>query len=126
MGLLGVVIALVIGLFIYRTYFTETAAVTTMGSNNVRAIADVTGVKNDLIAMAQAERSYRELNGHYAKLEDLHASGDLLVDPARGREGYMYAADLEDTYFKITATYKGTATGMPELIIDERMQITQQ
>jgi hypothetical protein len=126
-GLVGLVMVLGIGMFVYRSYFEgPSGGAITMGTSNPRAIADVTGVKNDLLAMAQAERAYLALNGHYASLEDLHASGDLVVDPARVREGYSYTAELGEKTFVITANYSGPATGMPTLSIDESMQISQQ
>src|SRR5438552_2451828 len=99
MGLLGLLIIVGIGLFVYRTYFTAGTGAATMGTNNPRAAADITGVKNDLIAMAQAERQNRVLNGKYASLEELHSSGDLTVDPARTRDGYSYAAEVSDSHF---------------------------
>jgi len=127
MGLLGLVIVLAAGQFIYRSYFTGPAGgAATMGTNNPRAIADVAGVQNDLLAMAQAERASMALNGRYASLDDLHASGDLVMDPARVRLGYSYSAEIADRHFVITATYSGPATGMPALSIDETMQITRQ
>ena len=127
MSLLGLVIVLAIGQFIYRSYFTgPSGGAATMGTNNPRAIADVTGVKNDLLAMAQAERAYMALNGRYASLDDLRTSGDLLIDPARDRQGYYYSAQVSDRSFLITATYTGPASGMPTLSIDESMQVTQQ
>ncbi|MBI2819828.1 MAG: hypothetical protein HYX73_07600 [Acidobacteria bacterium] len=126
MSLLGLVIVLAIGQFIYRSYFTgPSGGAATMGTNNPRAIADVTGVRNDLLAMAQAERAYMALNGRYASLADLRTSGDLLIDPARDRQGYYYSAQVSDRSFLITATYTGPATGMPTLSIDESMQVTQ-
>jgi len=45
------------------------------------------------------------------------------VDP-RGRLGYTYSAEITENHFAITARYSGPATGMPELSIDETMQIT--
>jgi hypothetical protein len=58
MGLLGLMIVLAIGQFVYRSYFTGPSGdAVTLGSNNPRAVADVVGVKNDLIAMAQAQRA---------------------------------------------------------------------
>ena len=125
MSLLGLVLALAIGLFIYRSYFTGSDGVPMMGTNNPRAAADITGVKNDLNAMAQAERAFLALNGRYATLEELRSSGSLLIDPSRGRQGYTYSADMSDRHFTITAIYSGSATGMPTLSIDETMQITQ-
>jgi hypothetical protein len=124
MSLLGILIVVVIGMFIYRNYFTGSTDVT-QGTGNVRAAADITGVKNDLLAMAQAERAYMALNGRYASLDELHSSGNLLVDPARDRQGYYYSSQVSDRSFTITATYSGPATGMPTFSIDESMQVTQ-
>ena len=125
MGILGLVVVVAIGLFIYRSYFTAGSGAITMGTNNPRAAVDITGVKNDLIAMAQAERTFNALNGKYAMLEELHSDGTLAADPARGRQGYTYSADVSDSHFTITANYSGPATGMPTLSVDETMQITQ-
>ena len=124
LSLLSLLLAVAIGLFIYRSYFTGGSDVT-MGTGNIRAAADITGVQNDLNAMAQAERAFLALNGRYVSLEELYSSGSLQIDPARGRQGYTYAADVSDRRFTITATYSGPATGMPTLSINETMQITQ-
>ena len=95
------------------------------GTNNPRAAVDITGVKMDLTAMAQAERAFMALNGRYVSLEELRSSGNLQIDPARGRQGYTYRADVSGSHFTITATYSGPAPGMPTLSIDEIMQITE-
>lgn len=124
LSFVGVLIALAIGAFVYRSYFTGPGSAITMGTNNPRAVVDVTGVKNDLNAMANAERAYMALNGKYASLEELQSSGSMNVNPA-GRLGYSYSADISERHFVITAKYSGPATGMPELSIDETMQITQ-
>lgn len=127
MGLVGLILALAIILFIYRSYFTASGSpgsMATMGTNNPRAAADLAGVKNDLSVMANAERAYMALNGKYATLEELHSGEHMYVDP-KGRLGYSYSAEIGDTHFVITAKYSGLATGMPELSIDETMQITQ-
>jgi hypothetical protein len=110
---------------IYRSYFTGPGGVATRGTDNPRAAIDITGVQNDLLRMAQAERAFQALNGRYASLEELQSSGNLVVDPARGRQGYTYAASVSDRSFTITATYSGPATGMPTLSIDETMQISE-
>jgi len=126
MSLLGLVLVMAIGLFIYRSYFTGSGSSgggVTMGTNNPRAAADIAGVKNDLMAMAQAERAFMALNGRYATLEELQSGGHMYVDP-RGRLGYTYSAEITENHFAITARYSGPATGMPELSIDETMQIT--
>ena len=124
-SLLGLVLVVAIGLFVYRSYFTGSNGVATMGTDNPRAAVDITGVQMDLNAMAQAERAFMAINGRYATLEELRSSGNLLIDPARGRQGYTYRAQVNGRRFTITATYNGPATGMPTLSINENMQITQ-
>ena len=123
LSLIGLLVVVGIGMFIYRGYFTAGGGAATMGTNNPRAAVDITGVKTDLTAMAQAERANQALNGNYATLEDLHANGNLVVDPARNRDGYTYSAEISAGHFSITATYSGPASGMPTLSIDETMQI---
>jgi hypothetical protein len=125
MGLLGLIVTLLIGQFVYRSYVAVPEGAS-LGTDNIRAVADVVGVKNDLLAMANAERAYMALNGRYAPLEDLFANGDLLVDPKRERQGYVYSAQVSDTRFLITAMYTGQAAGMPTLSINDSMQLTQQ
>ena len=119
-ALLGVMAA---GLFVYRSAITGSSDVP-QGTGNVRAAADLTGVRTDLLAIAQAERAHMALNGRYASLEDLRASGELSIDPRVGRPGYTYAAETGDQTFVITAKYSGPAN-MPTLTIDERMQIVE-
>ena len=123
-GLVGVLIFAGVGLFIYRAEFRgESGAAATMGTNNPRAAADVTGVEADLTAMAQAERGLMAQNGHYATLEELESSGSVQEGRTKGRLGYTYAVETSEHSFTITAKYAGPATGMPTLSIDETMQI---
>lgn len=119
-ALLGVMAA---GLFVYRSAVTGSGDIT-QGTGNVRAAADLTGVRTDLLAIAQAERAHMALNWRYASLEDLRASGELSMDPRVGRPGYTYAAETSDQTFLITARYTGPAN-MPTLSIDERMQVVE-
>ena len=125
LSFLSLVFVVAIGMMIYRSYFTGPGGVATMGTDNPRAVIDVTGVKNDLLMMAQAERAFHALNGRYAPLAELQSSGNLLMDPARGRQGYSYSSNVGDRSFSITATYSGPATGMPTLSIDQTMQISE-
>ena len=123
---MSLVFVVAIGLMIYRSYFTGPGGVATMGTDNPRAIVDVTGVRNDLLMMAQAQRAFHAFNGRYAPLTDLQSSGNLLIDPSGGRLGYAYSSNATATSFRITATYSGPATGMPTLSIDQSMQIAEQ
>jgi hypothetical protein len=119
-GLIGVLIALGIGAYIYMQQSKSVAG----GTNNPRAAADVTGVKMDLISMAQAERAYFARENHYASLEDLHAAGDLTILKDR-RANYNYSVTYSDNSFRITATYSGPPAAQmpPSFSINENLEV---
>ena len=120
LGLIGLLIALVIGGYIYM----QEAKSASKEAGNPRATVDVAGVKMDLISMAQAERGYYAREGHYASLDDLRSSGDLLVRSDR-RGFYSYSANYTDSGFTITASYSGPPNGeAPQsLSVDENLQV---
>jgi hypothetical protein len=122
-GLLGVLIVAGVGMFIYRAEFTGKGTAS-MGTDNPRAVVDVTGVEADLTTLAQAERGLLAQNGHYATLEELESSGSVQEGRTKGRFGYTYSVESAEHSFTITATYSGPVAGMPTLSIDETMQIT--
>ncbi len=123
-GMAGLLIVVAIGMYIYRSQLTGPGDIT-QGTGNPRAAVDITSVKNDLLRMAQAERSYWAINAHYTSLEELQSIGDLVFDHTRGREGYSYTSTISDQTFTITATYSGPASGMPTVSIDQTMQIVE-
>jgi hypothetical protein len=68
-GFLGTVITLAIGMYIYSLQVrTLTPGA---GSGNPEEVATITGVKNDLIGIANAERGYLASQGKYASLGEL-------------------------------------------------------
>ena len=89
-----------------------------------RTVIDLTGVQNDLISMANAERQYQASNGKYASLEDLQANGTMNLS-GRKREGWTYSSQADEQSFKIIATYSGPALeGVPsQITIDQNMAI---
>ena len=119
-GLLGVLIALAIGAYIY----TQQAKSVSKEAGNPRATIDVVGVKMDLNNLAQAERRYNAREGHYASIDQLRSAGDISM-ASDHRGPYAYSANTSDNGFTITASYSGPAN--PEapqsLSIDENMQI---
>ncbi len=123
-GLLGLVIALAIGFYLY-TKQTQTASSAT-GAATPRAAIDVAGVRNDLLAFANAEKQQYALEGKYLSLDELRAKGTSL--PADRRGPYSYSADIGAAGFRITATYSGPEmAGAPKsLSIGENMQIETQ
>jgi hypothetical protein len=108
-------------------YMRQTQTVMSGGSSNPTATVDLMGVRNDLLAMAQAERSHNALKGSYASLEQLRSDGDLSMT-RESRGPYSYSAEVSDTSFRIVATYSGPEnSGMPKtLSIDQSMEISQE
>ncbi|HXU21636.1 MAG TPA: hypothetical protein VN788_13715 [Verrucomicrobiae bacterium] len=119
-GIVGlVVIALIAGLT-YKYYFAQgqSAGVTTP-----RQTIDVVGVKNDLVAIGQAERLYQAEHGSYASLDDLVSSGAMSMKKT-GRDGYTYEAETSADGFRITANCASdTAPGCTSYAIDQTMEV---
>ena len=116
-GLGGLLIALAIVFFLFKAQHPEGAG---GGKSPIEQI-DLTGVRTDLLGLAQSERLYLASNSTYASLEQLQPTG------AAKRRGYHYAIEVDGgKHFKITATPADPAkAGWPVLTIDETMQITQ-
>src|SRR3989442_10939217 len=73
------------------------------GSNPMEAVS-LTGVQNDLLAIAQAERAYLAQNGSYASLEELIRSGSLTMSRS-GRDGYTYSVEITAGAFPLTVLF---------------------
>lgn len=117
LGLISVI--LVVGIAAYL-YMHQVQTVTPNGAVP-QTMLDVTGVRNDLIAIANAERRYWALNSHYASLDELAANGDIEV-PTRSH--FSYSAETSETAFRIIATYSGPDPDAPRQIsIDESMAL---
>jgi hypothetical protein len=107
-------------------YMRQTQTVMSRGSATPTATVDLIGVRNDLLAMAQAERSHGAMNGSYASLGELRSNGDLTMQRT-SRGPYSYSAEVSDGSFRIVATYGGSDPALPHsLSIDQTMEITQQ
>lgn len=107
-------------------YMRQTQSVTQAGTSNPMATVDLIGVKNDLLAIAQAERSHGALQGSFVSIEELRSQGELAMS-RDSRGPYKYSADVSAGAFRIVATYSGSDPGMPKNIsIDQSMQITQE
>jgi hypothetical protein len=122
-GFLGLVIVLAVGMYIYaRQAQTSSAAA---GANNPKAAVNITGVRADLMSIAQAERGYFALEGKYASLDDLISSKSLTI--SRERPPYTYEVETGSNSFRVVATRHGDdASGTPaELSVDENMQFQQ-
>ena len=125
--LIATLLALVIALGIYYLYVKRLQPVGT-GSVPMQAIS-LTGVQNDLLAIAQAERSYFTQHGSYASLGELTANGTLTM-PRSGRGGYTYSIETTASGFTVLARYSaqpGDPPGLryPTITVDQTMQVRQ-
>ena len=119
-GLIGLIIVLLIVFASYKMFFTQLQSAG--GAAPARTI-DVAGVKNDLLAIAQAERLYQAEHSSYATLDQLSSSGAMALSKA-GRDGYTYQADTSASGFRIVAQCPSAANpGCTNYAIDETMEI---
>jgi hypothetical protein len=117
-GFVGTVVTLAIGMYIYSLQVkTLTPGA---GSGNSEDVVTITGVKNDLIGIANAERGYLATEGKYASLDELKAGNYISIRAER--PPYVY--DVETTPGSFRATATRTTKGAPaQLWITETMQV---
>lgn len=126
LGFVSLIIVVGIGSYIYMRQ-TQSAITAAGGGSNPTAAVDLIGVRQDLISIAQAERSYGSLNGKYVSLEELRSQGALAMD-RNSRGPYTYSAQVSEGGFRIVATYNGpSSSGMPKsLSVDQSMEVQQE
>jgi hypothetical protein len=123
-GFIGLLIVLGVGAYIYKQQMQATSA--PGATANPVTTVDTLGVRNDLIAIANAERRRYASDGRYVSIDDLISNGDISMQkPSRGP--FTYSADVSEQAFTIIATYNGPdAADIPKTMsIDQTMQIKQ-
>jgi len=117
-GFTAVIAVVAIGAYLYTK---QVESATSAGGSTPTTTVDVTGVRNDLLSLANAERQYWASNAKYASLGELQSNGGVHVPT---RSNYSYSAEAGETSFKITATYSGPDPKAPKrMAIDETMAI---
>jgi hypothetical protein len=95
------------------------------GTAPTQAIS-LTGVRSDLLQIAQAERANMASNGSCAALPDLIASNMLPMTRAE-RDGYSYSVECSSAEFHAVARHAPAPAGSPirypNLAVDENMQV---
>lgn len=117
---LGLLVVALIALLAYKFYLGKAVS---PGMSTPMATIDVVGVKNDLLAIAQAERAYQAEHGNYASLEDLTSSGALTMKRS-SRDGYTYDVETSTAGFRAIA-HCPSAQGQPctSFAVDQSMQV---
>jgi hypothetical protein len=117
-GLLAMVIAMAIGVFIYSR---QAQSVSGLAPNaNPQATVNVIGVKNDLIAIANAERAFNAEQGRYASLDELTSGKYMSIRGAR--DPYTYGVDITGGSFRVTADTSAPGAP-PHLWVDDSMVV---
>ena len=109
---------------VYHYYFKKMPS-TDEGTAPTQAIS-LTGVRTDLLQIAQAERAYIALNGQCAPLELLTSSNSLAMSRPE-RDGYSYSIECSGGDFSVAARHAPAPAGSPirypTLAIDQSMQV---
>jgi len=117
-GFVGTLATLAIGMYIYslQVKAIDPSAAPTNGPE----VATIAGVKNDLLAIANAERSFWASEGTYASLDQLVSGNYLTIK--HERPPYVYDIEVSSGTFRATATR--TTKGAPaQLWITESMEV---
>ncbi len=118
LGFLGTIITMAIGMYIYSQQIKTLNP--GAGSGNPEEVAVITGVKNDLIGIANAERGYLATQGKYASLDELISGNYISIKSER--PPYIYDVEITPSSFRATATR--TTKGAPaQLWITDTMQV---
>jgi hypothetical protein len=122
-GFVGLVAALAVGMYIYAKQMQSTSA--SAGTNNPKAAVNITGVKMDLMSIAQAERGYFATEGKYVSLDDLISSHAVTV--SRQRPPYTYEVEAGSDSFRVVATRTSDdGSGLPaQLSVNQDMEFTE-
>jgi hypothetical protein len=117
--LAGLLVVALIVLLSYSYFFKKAAPA---GAGTPAATIDAVGARNDILAIAQAERTYQAEHGNYASLEDLISSGELTI-PKTGRRGYSYDVETTSDDFRVTARCSGADTNCTSYFVTRTMEV---
>ena len=105
--LFGFVGLLVVALVVASLYSRQTQNI--LGATNTAAPSatiNIVGVRNDLLALANAELSHFALEGKYVSLDELRSPEGISMKTSN-RRLCSYDASVRETSFIITATCSG-------------------
>jgi hypothetical protein len=117
--LVGLVVALGIGYFVYTKSLTSAGVADAPPQQTI----DTIDIKTNLMNIGQAERTYLVSHGTYGTLEQLQQDGPAL--PAENR-GYVFSVTPNgaQSFTAVATPTDPNRPGWPTLAIDERMVVT--
>ena len=111
---------------VYHTYL-KSMPTTDAGTAPTQAIS-LSGVRSDLLQIAQAERGYIASNGHCASLDELISSNSISMTRTE-RDGYSYTVECSGGEFTAVARHAPAPAGSPirypNLAIDSSLQVSE-
>jgi hypothetical protein len=123
-ALAALLVAAIIGFVVYETSLKRMPS-TDQGTAPTQAIS-LTGVRSDLLQIAQAERGSIALDSKCVSLDEMISSGALTVN-RKERDGYTYSVSCTGSEFRVIAEHPAAApeAGIryPKLAIDSTMQV---
>ncbi len=112
-------------LFVVYHFYLKSMPATDNGTAPTQAIS-LTGVRSDLLQIAQAERGYIATNGHCASLNELISSNSISMTRTE-RDGYSYTVECSGGEFTASARHlpapAGSPIRYPNLALDSSMQV---
>jgi hypothetical protein len=122
--LAGLLVFVGVGFGIYQ-YSLKQMPTSDPGTAPTQAIS-LTGVRGDLLQIAQAERSFTALNDHCASMDELISSNSITMQRPE-RDGYSYSVQCSGGDFTAVARHapapEGSPIRYPTLAIDQTMQV---
>ena len=122
LALLLVFSALLLGAYVF---YLKKLPTTDNGTAATQAIS-LTGVRTDLLQIAQAERANVASNGACASLADL-ISSNMLTMTRTERDDYSYSVECSSSEFNAIARHAPAPAGSPirypNLTVDQNMQV---
>lgn len=120
-SLIGLLVVALIVALAYKLYFSKLQSQET---GTPAQTISIVGVKNDLLAIAQAERAYQAEHGNYASLDELKSSGAMtMLKP--GRDGYTYDVETLSSGFRVVAHCPvSTSPGCSNWMVDQSMEVS--
>jgi hypothetical protein len=120
-SIVGLLVALGGGYFVYHTYFTRAGFDRTPPQEQI----DVIGIKSQLLVIGQAEKQYVVAHSAYGTLEQLQEDGPPSIGTPQ--RGYTFTVSPDGSRsFTATATPDdANRAGWPTLVLDASMQVSQ-
>ena len=122
LAVLLVAAALLVGAYYF---YLKKLPTTDEGTAPTQAIS-LTGVRSDLLQIAQAERAFIAANGNCAPLAELISSNTLAMTRTE-RDGYSYSVECSSGAFNAIARHAPAPASSPirypNLAVDQGMQV---